>query len=92
MEGANATSGEKQFIEFLVGFIVETNPGDLQTNIAKVSKHIQDTYDPKHDLNLFRKQYGNLKDCINTESIKRVFALEGTSFRFVHHTKMAEAN
>ena len=85
------SSGEKQFIEFLTAYIVETNPGDLQTNIAKVSQHIQDKYPPKHDLNLHRKQFGNFKDCVKTDAMKLVFAIEGTSFRFVHHTKVADA-
>ena len=43
MESQNeikVTSSEKQFIEFLIGFIVETIGGDLQTNLDKVSKHI----------------------------------------------------
>ena len=87
----NVTSGEKQFIEFLIDFIVETNPGDLQTNLNKVSQHIQEKFDPKHDLNLYRKQFGNLKDCVKVEGTKRVFSIEGTAFRFVHHTKVEEA-
>ena len=93
MEGTvNCTSGEKQFIEFLIGYIVETNPGDLHTNIAKVSQHIQSKYDPKHDLNLFRKQYGNLKDCVKQAAIARVFQIDGTSFKFVHPNSVAAAN
>ena len=57
-------SWEKQFIEFLVSYIVDTNPGDLLTNLDKISKHMVDAIPPKHELNLYRKQYGNLKDCI----------------------------
>ena len=78
----HCTSGDRQFIEFLISYIVETNPGDLTTNIAKVSQDIQAKYDPKHDLNLYRKQYGNLKDCLNTAAIKSVFKLDGTCFKF----------
>ena len=38
---ANAVSDqEKVFLEFLIDFIVETNPGDLTTNLAKVTKKI----------------------------------------------------
>src|SRR5210317_1734613 len=86
-----ATDSEKQFIEFLIGYIVQTDPGDLLTNISKVSTHIQKEYDPKHELNLFRKQFGNLKDCVKQPAIQAVFCLEGTSFRFVHPTKVQAA-
>ena len=88
----NCTSGEKQFIEYLIGYIVKTNAGDLTTNIAKVSQDIQSNYDAKHDLNLFRKQYGNLKDCVKKEAISRVFMIDGTAFKFVHPNKVEAAN
>ena len=56
MESAvQVASDEKKFIEFLVDYIVKTNPGDLTTNLAKVSKDIQNDYGPKDDLNLYRK-------------------------------------
>ena len=61
---SNISSGEKQFITFLIKYIVDTEPGDLQTNISKLSKYMLDDLEPKCDVNLYRKQYGNLKDCI----------------------------
>mmetsp|Transcript_17675 Transcript_17675/g.29869 ORF Transcript_17675/g.29869 Transcript_17675/m.29869 type:complete len:80 (+) Transcript_17675:17-256(+) len=67
------TSSEKGFIAFLIDYIVETNPGDLSTNLMKVSQHIQEKYDPKDDLNLYRKSFGNIKDCIKSEGTKAVF-------------------
>ena len=85
------TSGEKQFIEFLIAFIVDTNGGDLTTNLDKVSKHIQKQYDPKHDLNLYRKQYGCLKNTIVEPGISKVFELAGTCFKFLHPTKVERA-
>ena len=93
MESAlpRVTSGEKQFIEFLIGYIVETNPGDMITNIAKLSQHIQEKYDPKHDLNLHRKQFGNFKDCVKTDGMKCVFTIDGSCFKFVHWTKVEQA-
>ena len=92
MESVNVTSSEKNFIEFLIDYIVETNPGDLQTNLNKISQHIQDKYDPKHELNLYRKQFGNINDCVKKDGAKRVFQIEGTSFKFLHHTKVEEAH
>ena len=34
------SSSEKQFIEFLVDFIVTTNPGDLITNASNITDHL----------------------------------------------------
>jgi hypothetical protein len=68
------SSSEKKFITFLsnltlvyqllVNFIVENNPGDLLTNITHLSKYMLDKMPPKCEENLYRKQYGNLKDCV----------------------------
>ena len=85
------TPSEKKFIEFLVGFIVETNPGDLITNLQKVSQHLQDKYDPKDELNLYRKQFGNLKDCAKTPATSMVFVIDGTAFKFKHPTEVEAA-
>ena len=86
------TSSEKEFIEYLIGFIVKTNPGDLNTNLEQVTKDLQDNYDPKHNLNLHRKQYGNLKSCVQLEATKMVFEIFGSAFRFLHPNKVVEAN
>ena len=83
------TSGEKKFITFLVNYIVDTNPGDLQTNLMHMSKYMLDEMEAKCDENLYRKQYGNLKDCIlQGKGIMSVFKLDGTAFRFQHHNKV----
>ena len=64
MESISVSSSEKKFINFLTNYIVSTNPGDLQTNISQLSKYMLDELPPKCEENLYRKQYGNLKDCI----------------------------
>ena len=63
MESVSASSSEKKFMVFLIDYIVETNPGDLYTNISKLSQHMLDNMPAKCEENLYRKQYGNLKDC-----------------------------
>ena len=52
---AGVTSSEKAFIEFLIDYIVETNPGDMQTNLQNMSQHMLDKMPPKCDANLYRK-------------------------------------
>ena len=89
----NVTSSEKEFIEFLINYIVETNPGDLLTNLDKISKHMLDDLPPKCDVNLYRKQYGNLKDCVlQGKGIMQVFFLDGTCFRFKKHVEVYAAH
>ena len=63
----------------------------MTTNLAKVSKDIQNDYGPKDDLNLYRKQFGNLNDCVNRKPTGMVFKMEGTCFKFQHHTKVEAA-
>lgn len=75
--------GELKFITFLTNFIVDTNPGDLYTNLEPISKHMLDNMDPLDELNKYRKAYGNLKECISKgKAISTVFLLDGTCFKF----------
>ena len=64
MESISVSSSEKHFITFLVNYVVDTNPGDLQTNLSILSKFMLDKLPAKCEPNLYRKQYGNLKDCV----------------------------
>jgi hypothetical protein len=53
---------------------VDTNPGDLITNLAALGKYMTEKMPPKCPENLYRKQYGNLKDCVLAgKGIKRIF-------------------
>jgi len=75
--------GELAFISFLVTYIVDTNPGDLFTNLEYLSKYMLDRMDPLNPLNIYRKAYGNLKECITKgKAISAVFQLDGTCFKF----------
>ena len=80
------SSSEKAFLHFLVNYIVDTNPGDLYTNLEALSKYMLDKMPAKCDENLYRKQYGNLKDCVlHGKGIMKVFLLDGTTFRLRRH-------
>lgn len=75
--------GELEFITLLVDYVVTTNPGDLQTNLDKISKHMLDNMDPLDSRNIYRKAYGNLKACVTDgKAIMAVFQLDGTCFKF----------
>ena len=56
--------GEKKFIDYLINFIVTNNPTMMLANLQDISQDIQKNYDSKDELNLYRKQFGNLKDCV----------------------------
>ena len=76
------TSGEKKFLTFLIDYVVRTNSGELQTNLTHLTKHMTDDLAPKCEENLYRKQYGNLKECVLAgKAIMKVFTLDGTAFR-----------
>jgi hypothetical protein len=36
----SVSSSEKEFIEFMVLYVVKSNPGDLQANLNKVADHL----------------------------------------------------
>ena len=79
----NCPSNEKKFLTFLINWVVDTSPGDLQTNLVHLSKHMTDNMLPKCEENLYRKQYGNLKECVLAgRTIMSVFVLDGTCFKF----------
>ena len=48
-------SGERAFITFLTDWIVDTNPGDLMTNLGTLATHMTNKMPPKCDENLYRK-------------------------------------
>ena len=76
----------------MIAFIVKKNPEDLITTLEDVTKDLQENYDPKHELNLHRKQYGNLKRCVQLPATKAVLEIHGHAFRFLPEIKVAEAN
>ena len=83
VQANSASSGEKKFLTFLINYVVDTNPGDVQTNLTHLSKHMLDNMPAHCEENLYRKQYGNLKECVLAGStIMSVFELTGTCFRF----------
>jgi len=50
-----------------------------------------DSMPPKCEENLYRKQYGNLKECVTKgKGIMTVFQLDGTCFKFQKHHKVIE--
>ena len=85
--------GELKFVTYLVNYVVTTNPGDLQTNLEHLSKHMLDKLEPLSEYNLYRKQYGNLKECITKgKAIMAVFQLDGTCFKFLKPKLVADAH
>lgn len=80
------SSGERNFITFLIDYVVTNDPGDLQTNLSKLSQYMLDKLPAKCEENLYRKQYGNLKDCcLHGKGIMSIFQLDGTTFKFKKH-------
>ena len=71
---STASQSERAFITFLTNWIVSQSPGDLMTNLGALTTHMTTKMDPKSPENLHRKQYGNLKECIQaSNAIKQIF-------------------
>ena len=86
-------SSEKKFLTFLINYVVDTSPGDLQTNLMHLTKFMQDNLHAKSEENLHRKQYGNLKECVlASRLIMSVFKLDGTCFKFQKWDKIIAVN
>lgn len=52
---SSVNSSERAFITFLIDWQVDTNPGDLITNLAALGKHMTEKMPPKCPENLYRK-------------------------------------
>ena len=58
-----------------------------------LSKHMTDNLPPKCEENLYRKQYGNLKECVLAgRTIMTVFKLDGTCFKFQKWEQIVAVN
>ena len=64
---------ELEFLTFLINFVVDKSPGDLLINFSDLSEHMV-KMEHKCDENLYRKQYGNMKECVEAgKAIMAVF-------------------
>lgn len=52
---SSVNSSERAFITFLIDWQVDTNPGDLITNLAALGKHMTEKMPSKCPENLYRK-------------------------------------
>ena len=79
---------DQQFYEWLFDKIV-TDGGlrlqiiasDMGTSILTLVNQLQKQYDPKHPLNLFRKQYGNIYEALKAMKSKPFFDLDSMVIR-----------
>ena len=78
-----APAVEKAFLTFLITFVVDSEAGALQTNLTHLTKHMTENMDSQSAENLYRKQFGNLKECVLAgPTIMSVFKLDGSAFKF----------
>ena len=69
------TSGDVEFISYLVSVICEIAKTRMQMSISELSKVIHEL-PAKDSRNLYRKQYGNMDQCLKNGKIGRVFWLD----------------
>jgi hypothetical protein len=70
-----SVSSEKAFAIYVLTYICTKYPEDLRIESEDLSKHLL-TLEPKCEVNLFRKQYGNLKDCYKNKSFQAIFRID----------------
>jgi len=56
-------SWDKEFHDFIVNTICKLGTWRMQLTISELTKEMQ-KLDPKHNVNLYRKQYGNTEGCL----------------------------
>lgn len=54
---------------------------ELGTTIINAVKELQNKFDPKHPLNLYRKQYGNIFEALKAIKSKPYFILDNMVIR-----------
>ena len=70
-----ASSPQKHFLEFLIQCFLDHCTHRLQLSISEISK-IAMSLDPLNSANMYRKQFGNLEQCLKHGFIPRVFYLD----------------
>lgn len=69
------SSGDKEFISFLIDVFVSKVGTRPQLSLQNFTDHFL-TLDPVHPANLYRKQYGNMKQCFKNGKVEAVFRLD----------------
>jgi len=81
-------SSEKEFHSFVLKTISTHGGWRMAMPISEVTKEMQ-KLDPKHTVNLFRKQFGNISGCLKT--IKNpVFYLDSSTIKLQPYDKVKE--
>lgn len=74
MEG-RVNSGDVAFISYVVGVMCELSLSRMQISISELSKALH-SLPPTDPRNLYRKQYGNMDQCMKNGKVSRVFWLD----------------
>merc|ERR1711935_524486 len=81
MEGAQVSDDEKAFIEFVINYIVTSNPGYFTQSVAKIDKAVRELA-ATDKLNLYRKKFGNMDGALKTPASASVMHIEGNNVKF----------
>lgn len=72
---ARVNSSDIAFISYLVSVMCELAKTRMQISISELSQ-VMHTLSPTDQRNLYRKQYGNMDQCLKNGKIGRVFWLD----------------
>jgi len=78
---ARPSRSDIEFVTFLVSvFLSECKTRPL-LSISDLTRFMRDNLEPLHPANLYRKQYGNMDQCLKNGKVDRVFWLDGSIIR-----------
>lgn len=84
------TSGDVDFISYLVEVMCELAQTRMQISISELSK-VMHTLPPTNPRNLYRKQYGNMDQCLKNGKIGHVFWLDAMMIKPVPLPQLEQA-
>ena len=83
----HVNSSDKKFLSFLLAWMYENAWKNFRESTEKVSQYMH-TLDTKCEANLYRKQYGNLKQALKLPQIETIFWLDANIIRFQEKEKI----
>jgi hypothetical protein len=90
MESRHSRS-DVEFVSFLVRvFCAECKTRPLMS-VSDLSRYMRDHLQPLDPSNLYRKQYGNMDQCLKNGKVDRVFWLDGSIIRPLESARLTAA-
>lgn len=78
---ARPSRSDVEFVTFLVQVFCREAKSRPLLSVSDLSRYMRDHLEPLHSASLYRKQYGNMDQCLKNGKVDRVFWLDGSIMR-----------